>query len=48
MYKRQVKKGAVISAVDLINGIGYYAGLRRIAVEGATGLDVYKRQRVSM
>ena len=34
----QVKKGAVISAVDLINGIGYYAGLRRIAVEGATGL----------
>ena len=30
----QVKKGAVISAVDLINGIGYYAGLRRIAVEG--------------
>ena len=34
----QVKKGTVISAVDLINGIGYYAGLRRIAVEGATGL----------
>ncbi len=34
----QVKKGAVISAVDLINGIGYYADLRRIAVEGATGL----------
>lgn len=34
----QIKKGAVISAVDLINGIGYYAGLRRIAVEGATGL----------
>ena len=34
----QVKKGAVISAVDLINGIGYYAGLRRIVVEGATGL----------
>ncbi|MDE6179755.1 MAG: cofactor-independent phosphoglycerate mutase [Phocaeicola sp.] len=33
-----VRKGAVISAVDLINGIGYYAGLRRIAVEGATGL----------
>ena len=22
----QVKRGAVISAVDLINGIGYYAG----------------------
>lgn len=34
----QIKKGAVISAVDLINGIGHYAGLRRIAVEGATGL----------
>ena len=33
-----VKKGAVISAVDLINGIGYYAGLRRIDVDGATGL----------
>lgn len=34
----QVKRGAVISAVDLIRGIGYYAGLRRIMVEGATGL----------
>ena len=34
----QVKRGTVISAVDLINGIGFYAGLRRIAVEGATGL----------
>lgn len=34
----QVERSAVISAVDLINGIGYYAGLRRIAVEGATGL----------
>lgn len=34
----QVKKGAVISAVDLIRGIGYYAGLRRLMVEGATGL----------
>lgn len=33
-----LKQGSVISAVDLINGIGYYAGLRRIAVEGATGL----------
>ena len=33
-----LKSGAVISAVDLINGIGYYAGLRRINVEGATGL----------
>lgn len=34
----QLQRGSVISAVDLINGIGYYAGLRRIRVEGATGL----------
>jgi len=34
----QVKSGAVISAVDLIKGIGRYAGLRNIVVEGATGL----------
>ena len=34
----QIRRGSVISAVDLINGIGYYAGLRRIKVEGATGL----------
>lgn len=34
----QIHNGAVISAVDLINGIGYYAGLRRLKVEGATGL----------
>jgi 2,3-bisphosphoglycerate-independent phosphoglycerate mutase len=33
-----IKRGAVISAVDLINGIGRYAGLRIIKVEGATGL----------
>jgi len=31
-------KGAVISAVDLIHGIGVYAGLTRIHVAGATGL----------
>ena len=30
--------GAVISAVDLIKGIGVYAGLKPIEVEGATGL----------
>ncbi|MBN2415123.1 cofactor-independent phosphoglycerate mutase [bacterium] len=30
--------GAVISAVDLIKGIGVYAGLEVIEVEGATGL----------
>ena len=34
----QVRRGSVISAVDLINGIGRYAGLRRITVQGATGL----------
>ena len=34
----EIKKGAVISAVDLIKGIGHYAGLRNIEVEGATGL----------
>lgn len=33
-----IKSGAVISAVDLIKGIGVYAGLRNINVEGATGL----------
>ncbi len=34
----QIKKGAVITAVDLIRGIGSLAGLRVIDVEGATGL----------
>lgn len=34
----QIKQGSVISAVDLIRGIGKYAGLKRIMVEGATGL----------
>lgn len=34
----QVKSGSVISAVDLIRGIGRYAGLRSIEVPGATGL----------
>ncbi len=34
----QIKSGAVISAVDLIQGIGRYAGLRIIKVAGATGL----------
>ena len=34
----QIKSGAVISAVDLIRGIGHYAGLRIVEVEGATGL----------
>lgn len=34
----QVRSGAVISAVDLIRGIGHYAGLRNIIVPGVTGL----------
>lgn len=34
----QIKKGAVITAVDLIRGIGSLAGLRVIDVKGATGL----------
>ncbi|MBQ8422802.1 MAG: cofactor-independent phosphoglycerate mutase [Coprobacter sp.] len=33
-----IGRGAVISAVDLIKGIGVYAGLRSIDVPGATGL----------
>lgn len=33
-----VEKSAVISAVDLIQGIGVYAGMEVIKVEGATGL----------
>ena len=33
-----IKSGTVISAVDLIQGIGRYAGLRIVKVEGATGL----------
>ncbi len=34
----QIKSGAVITAVDLMRGIGTYAGLRVIHVDGATGL----------
>lgn len=34
----QIKSGSCISAVDLIRGIGHYAGLNVIKVEGATGL----------
>jgi 2,3-bisphosphoglycerate-independent phosphoglycerate mutase len=33
-----IKSGSAISAVDLIMGIGVYAGLKTIHVEGATGL----------
>jgi 2,3-bisphosphoglycerate-independent phosphoglycerate mutase len=35
----QVKSGSVISAVDLIRGIGHYAGLNVVKVPGATGLS---------
>lgn len=34
----EFRNGSVISAVDLIKGIGIYAGLKSIEVEGATGL----------
>lgn len=34
----QIRKGSVISAVDLIRGIGVYAGLTVVPVEGITGL----------
>ncbi len=33
-----IRKSSVISAVDLIKGIGHYAGMKVIDVEGATGL----------
>lgn len=34
----QIASGSVISAVDLIRGIGHYAGLDIVEVDGATGL----------
>ena len=34
----QIQSGSVISAVDLIQGIGKYAGLDVVKVKGATGL----------
>ena len=34
----QIRSGSVISAVDLIQGIGKYAGLDVVKVKGATGL----------
>ena len=34
----EIKSGTVISAVDLIRGIGHYAGLKIVEVPGATGL----------
>ena len=42
----QITKGSVISAVDLIRGIGKYAGLHRVEVEGITGLaDTNTKER---
>ena len=38
LFPDKVKSGAVISAVDLIFGIGVYCGLDKIEVQGATGL----------
>ncbi len=35
----QIKSGSVISAVDLIRGIGRYAGLKRIVFDGMTGMS---------
>lgn len=37
MTEKYGLKGGIISAVDLLKGIGSYAGLAPIAVEGATG-----------
>jgi 2,3-bisphosphoglycerate-independent phosphoglycerate mutase len=37
MMKRFQIRGGVISAVDLLNGIGVYAGMEILTVEGATG-----------
>ncbi len=39
MFPDKIRSGAVITAVDLIRGIGRYAGLECIDVEGATGLS---------
>jgi 2,3-bisphosphoglycerate-independent phosphoglycerate mutase len=37
MTEKYGLKGGIISAVDLLKGIGRYAGLETLAVEGATG-----------
>lgn len=43
-----IHSGSVISAVDLIKGIGVYAGLDPIEVEGATGLyDTHYENKVA-
>ena len=33
-----IKQGVVISAVDLIHGLGKFGGLKSVFVDGATGL----------
>ena len=38
MQRYGIRDGVVISVVDLIKGIGVYAGLKPVDVEGATGL----------
>lgn len=38
LFPDKIHSGAVISAVDLIFGIGVYAGLDKVEVQGATGL----------
>ena len=38
MQRYGIRDGVVISAVDLIKGIGVYAGLKPVDVEGSTGL----------
>ena len=38
LFPDKVNSGAVISAVDLIFGIGVYCGLKKVEVPGATGL----------
>lgn len=38
LFPDKIQTGAVISAVDLIFGIGVYCGLKKVEVPGATGL----------
>lgn len=38
LFPERIRTGAVISAVDLIFGIGVYAGLKKVEIPGATGL----------
>ena len=42
----EIQHGDVISAVDLIRGIGHYAGLHNIVLPGATGLANMKARHV--